>query len=104
MGSRISWVLMSLETNKFRCFDGPFFGETNSPFEAIHYSTETEALEDRDEACFLYCEQLWYDESTMSQTAPWIPAGWDFEVDGEFSNGRLLTGPYTVKKITYTIT
>jgi hypothetical protein len=83
--------------------DGPWFDEVTTPFGAIHYDSENEAIEGRDEACFLYCEGLWYDQATMSQTDPWIPAGWNFEVDGEFSNGRLLTGPYMVKKITYTI-
>jgi hypothetical protein len=83
--------------------DGPFFDECLTPFDAIHYNSEIEANEGRDEACFLYCEGLWYDETTMSQTDPWIPAGWDCEVNGSFTNGRLLSGPYVVKKITYTI-
>jgi hypothetical protein len=94
---------MNTETEKYRCLDGPFFGEIDSPFDAIHYNTKAEAFEARDEACFLYCEERWYNETTMSETDPWIPPGWDFETHGEITSGRQLTGPYAVKKITYKI-
>lgn len=102
------WIVFNIETGKYHGFGDPGWGEFDSPMDdgAGRYESEEDAIEVRDELCYLHCDDIWCDASKQDVWATldkYAPPGWDWERDGEITDGSQLSGPYVVKKLHYLV-